>query len=407
MKNSLIAFVVILFSTLTILMGCGASSSGGNVSVNLASLSAAVATRTATFFDVTTLIAPGLRAVGDYGAAAVGASGLESYKLYVSGIQLCESITTSGTAYSNPTNCTTVYENSSDNYDTFGLTEAAAAGASKYVDLVSATERATLKPSVAISSGTYNVGIISWYRPIKVKGQVALTSGGTLRTKACPPSTTSSPCTITDDMGAGAVEEAVIDFNNGGTWFRFLKPFTVTAGEAVSVDLAFDLEKKLFAGAGVSNGFLQKNSGCTGVTGGHCGIYMPILRFSPVPRRSSETTQVEIYEMTTAASAEWKLRAEVFYNSADTTKTVLAADLYAIPTSTTASNIAAGVYVYQVDETAGVTNFKTYDGNPSFSFTRGTAGTGTLTCPAGATLPGCTGTTTMTWTTREVKTLSN
>ena len=111
--------------------------------------------------------------------------------------------------------------------------------------------------------------------------------------------------------------------------------------------------------------------------------------------------------MSTTASTEWKLRAEVFYNSADPTKTVLAADLYPIPTATTASSLAAGVYVYQVDETAGVTNFKTYDGQPSFSFTRGTTGTGTLTCPGGATLPGCVTTAPMTWTTREVKTLNN
>ncbi len=398
-------FALIAGMSLLALVGCGGSS---GVSVNVFSLSAAVSSRDVKFFSSADLAAPLIRAVGDFGAAAVGSTGLESYKLYISSIQICESITTSvgSTAYNNPTNCSTIYENNADDYDSFNQTNAAAAGAGKYIDILSQTDRASLTRTASVSAGTYNVGIINWYRPLKVKGTVALQGGGSLKTKACTSAT--GACTSATDMGAGTAEESIIDLNNGGTWFRFLKPFTVADGDSVNVDLAFDLEKKLFPGANVSNGFITGTS-CTLPSGpGNCGIFIPILRLSPVPRKSTETTKVEIYEMS-PASGDWKLRVDVFYNSADTTQATLAADLYPIPTPTTASSVIDNVYVYSVDETPSATTFKAYDGSTSLTFTRGASGTGNFTCPSNS-LPGCsaTGATIpVTWASREVKTLQN
>ena len=93
--------------------------------------------------------------------------------------------------------------------------------------------------------------------------------------------------------------------------------------------------------------------------------------------------------------------------SAMRTRAVLAADIFPIPTSTTATSIAAGVYVYNATESGTTTTFTDYEGNSQLTFSRGASGSGTLTCPSGASLHGCTAgaTTPVTWTTRTVRIL--
>ncbi len=390
-----------LVSTCMLLLSaCG----GGDatVTVNLKSISDGTLSRASVMPRLDQILTSTF-AAGDYGAAAVGASGLSSYKLYVRDIQICESITTTAgsTAWNNPTGCTTVYENNQDDYDTFDVAAGKAAGAGKYLDVLSATDRATLTKTATVSAGTYNVGIISWFRPIKFTSQIDLGNKNSIYSKSDADATG----TTTSDMGTGPAAEAVADLNNGGTWFKMLKPFVVATGETVEVDLAFDLEKKFFAGDSVSNGLQKQTSGCLAVGSGYCGIYAPILRLSPVPRTAGESTMVETYEMTSTSSNEWQIRVDVYYNSADSTKSILAADVYPIPTATTASSVAAGVYVYTAEESGGVTTFKDADGNAQVTFTRGATGTGTLTCPSGATLANCTGTAPLAWTTRTVRTL--
>lgn len=391
------------------LSACG-SSSTATMKMNMMSLSAATVA-TATRSAVEQLFSPlevGPRAAGDYGAASVGSSGLSSFKLYISSIDVCENMTISGSGYSGTSGCSTIYENRTDDYDTFGVTEAAAASSGKYIDLLSATDRATLTKSVSVTAGSYNFGSINWYKPIKMTGEVARTNGSTLKTKACASNDTNGNCIVTA-METGSAAESIVKLNNGGSWFRFLKPFTVAADDSVEMDLAFDLDQKVFGGPNVSNGGVIQNSGCTTGGGSVCGIFAPMLKVIPVPRKTGETTMVETYDMSTTNSTEWKLRVQVYYNSADTAKTILAADIFPIPTATTNSNLVTAVYVYSVETTsAGVNTFKTYDGSDTLTaFTRGTTGSATLTCPTGATLPGCSSTAPMTWTSRTVRQLAN
>lgn len=383
------------------MMNCGGSSGNGGdpgtgkITAKFKSLTSG---------SITDQLSAGLPfTLNDFGAASVGAGGLTSFKMYISSIQFCEDLTVNGSGYSNPTNCTTVYENGDDNYDSFDVAAAEAVGAGKYFDLLSASGRAAMTSEVTLDPGTYNVGIINWYRPIKVTAAVPLKNGDTLYTKSCP---STGACEVTG-MDAAPAEESIVDFNNGGTWMKFLKPLVVDGTEDFTIDLAYDLDQRIFGGEDISNGMVLQPTGCGASDTGYCGIYMPILRLVPVAHKASESTVVETYEMG-GASAEWKIRVDVYYNSGDADKAVLAADLFPIPTNDVDSSIAAGVYVYTVSETDGVTTFKDVDGNPQLSdFTRADSGTAKLKCPSGASLVGCPAGTTvdLTWSSRTIRTL--
>lgn len=377
-------------------VSCDSGSEGsGQITANFKNLSSGTPSNTS--------LALPFGLAGDFGAASVGAGGLSSYKLYIREIRFCESIEIQGSAYNNPQNCVTIFENAQDDYDSFDVAAAENAGEGKYVDLLSTDDLDSLTTQVTLEPGTYNVGIVDWYRPVKITAEVPLENGDTLYTKTCP---TTGDCEVTGLSDAPA-QESIADLNNGGTWMRFLEPLVVTGDQDFVVDLAFDLEKKIFGGLDVSNGFIRETSGCTAVGGGYCGIYAPILRLMPVARSADESTVVETYEMG-GVSDEWKIRVNIFYRSGDSDRSILAADIFPIPTADTASSIAAGVYVYTVTEENGVTSFKDVDGNNQLTdFVRGESGTATLTCPSGAALAGCTAgdEVELSWSTRTVTTL--
>ena len=390
-----------------LLSACG----GSSVTMNIKSLSSGTTTTSSidlmdqlSNFSFNDPISSSITGT-DFGSAAVGTGGLESFKLYIKEIRFCNSVTTSGTAYNNTTGCSTIFKNDGDNYDTFGTTAAASASTGKYYDLLSSTDRASLTTKASIASGEYNYGLIDWYRPLKITATVPR-SAGSLKTTGCASySTTNGNNICVQSNFTGTLAESIVDMNNGGTWFKFLKTFTAS-GSDLAVDLAFDLEDRVIGGKDMSNGPIQTTTACPGSTGTMCGIYSPILKLVPVPRKSTESTMVETYDMA-GTSSEWKLRVDVYYNSADTSKTVLAADIFPIPTTSVASSVAAGVYVTSVETSGSNTVFKNYDGSTTISFPRGASGTGTFTCPEGATLAGCTAGSTMSvsWTTRTLRTL--
>jgi hypothetical protein len=372
-----------------VVAACG----GGRVTVNVKSLSDGVAAR----------VEPAAAGTGEFGAAPIGPAGLTSYRLYIMQIQFCESLTIADTGYSNPQNCSVIYRNEQDDYMKFDVAAAAAASSGKYVDILSAADRAKLTSSATIGAGKYNFGIIDWYRPVEVTGQVTLANGATIYTKTCP---TSGACAATA-MDTAPAEPSIYDSDNGGTWMRFLEPFEVANGDSIDVDLAFDLDERLFGGSNVSNGQITQAMGCSAVASGYCGLYSPILRLMPAPRRAGTSTMAETYEMTSTASDQWKLRVDLYYNSSDPAG-ILAADVFAIPTATTASEVGGtGVGVSDVSVTGGVTTLLDPYGTTLTDFTRGDSGTATLSCPSGVTLPGCPagGTLGVAWSARTVRTL--
>lgn len=342
----------------------------------------------------------------DYGAASIGSSGLSSFELYIRDIQFCESVDVNGSAYSNPINCFTVYENADDDYDTFDVSDATNAIPGKYFDLLSATDRVSLSTETQVVAGTYNFGIIRWYRPIKFVASIPLANDNFLYTKECPEL---GACEISN-MSESPAERSVVDFGSGGTWIKFLQPLEISGSEDLTVDLAFDLNRRIFGGRDVLNGQVREVQFCNSVqpTSDYCGIYVPVFRLSPTAHSSESSTMVETYEMG-GASTQWKLRIDIYYAGDDDEKSVTAADIYTVPTGLTDTNIATAVYVYQIEtQTDGTLRFEDKVGNPQLTdFERAEVGGAIFTCPIGSVLAECPANTTvnLTWSTRTVRRL--
>ncbi len=106
-----------------------------------------------------------------------------------------------------------------------------------------------------------------------------------------------------------------------------------------------------------------------------------MIRMVPAPRNTGETTKVETYIMTPATSAAWLVRVQLYYNSADTDKNVLAVITDVLTTSAATGSMAnSGIYASSYTQTGSTVVLKSWDNYDSLTFTRGAAGTGSFPC---------------------------
>jgi len=369
MKILAILFLSVLFTS------CG----GGSAKVDLSFKSATTSRSRAL---------AGRAAYSDLGiASTAGGEGLESFKMYFRAIQICQGLTESGSGYSNPTGCVTVYENNSDPYTGTEAPTAAdrtlfdAAGVGKFFDILSSSDRSSLAATVSFEAGTYNYGIIETHPWVKMKAksgsictqpagaaEEGLTGGDsivTYRTRV-----TSLAC------GSGATETLTY-ITNANTNFRFLTPFVVEAGRTYQLDLAFNMD-------GAVKGIVGSPST---LNDGTDGFYVPMVRMVPSPRSASSQTKVESYTLVPTGSngvGNFKIRAELTYDSADTTKaplSILATVLAGTDTTKDVSNKSVGISSASITGSEIVTN--SWAGSAGLTFTRsaeGTGTTGTITC---------------------------
>ena len=186
--------------------------------------------------------------------------------------------------------------------------------ASSQIDLMSATGRAALNQSVSLDSsqaGAYNYAVINWYTPIAVNGCV-----GTLCTRNTGATYSGTNTTTTDSLVNATSQEAIVVSANGGTFFKFQKPFTISADDiknntSFAVDLVFDPTAAI---AGDSASATTGN-----LRGSGNSIYVPMLSLGPVPKKSSDTTMRETYIAANCGTAGETYRVELYYSSADAT----------------------------------------------------------------------------------------
>ena len=351
------------------------------------------------------------------GGAAAGTGGLTSLKYFITSIQICQSMTTTGTAFSAQSGCFTLYSGPTDatlnpsggagtSPDYKGMSTYAASTTTGYIDLMSTASRATIATggtvTGAASAGSYNYGLVNWAYPVKVTATIPV-GASYLYTQATTVtnSTTAggAPTVLANTvMTTSPAAEAIVPLSNGGTWFKFQNPFVisdadVSAGTAYTVDLTFNPDNLIrgFKGPNAPTN-LALNDGVLGATTTNA-VNVPMLDLSPVPRKSTDSTYVETYTTTsiTGTTDTFSLRLELYYNSADTTKSIYGATLRVIPTSTTqfSTDIAKIAFIAANATTATNLDFQDYATNPIVKgFTRQTAVGGTTT----VTLP-CTGTT--------------
>lgn len=324
--------------------------------------------------------------------------GLRSLKMYFREIKICKDLEMTGSGYNNPTGCVALYTNMEDDYTGTEAPTAAdrehftAAGEGKFYDILSASDIAKLKQPVAVDVGEYNYGIIETHPWVKINAKsgnlCTLPAGANEAGATGGDGIVSYRTEVTSlDCGTGDAEETLVYITNANTNFKFLKPFTVAEGDDVTVDLAFNMDKEV-------KSFDDHGRIVLGTSGSTAGFYIPMIRMSPAPRKSGETTKTETYILGAATDKE-QVRMQIYYNSADADKAILGINGTVFGTDfSTESTGNKPMYTYHVEQEGDVVTFKSWDDSVLMSFTRGAAGTATINCEGsggGSALEACDG----------------
>jgi hypothetical protein len=242
--------------------------------------------------------------------------GLESLEYFILSVQVCEDMDATGSGFSNTQGCLELYsgDHGALAYELDGdwtpLANAARALDTGFVDLLNPSSRQALTGTTELRTEhvrSYHYGIITWSLPIKVKATVALGDGTFLYTH--DGETTfetigadnfrayfTAPAT---PLNVGPAEKAIVILGNGGNWFKFQNPLTISQADIDErrqwvLDLVFNPEGivKGFSGQASSNGNLRERS-AAGVT--PRTITVPMLDLAPIPHRQSEQVVRESY----------------------------------------------------------------------------------------------------------------
>jgi hypothetical protein len=317
--------------------------------------------------------------------------GLESLEYFIFGVQICETMQTSGSGFSNPGGCLELYRAADQaelNYDLTGdwtpLADAARGLTTGFVDLLDPSSRETLNGRTELESEhvrSYNYGIITWSLPIKVKATIPLGDGSFLYTH--DGATTFEEIgndnwrhyftTPSTPMSSGPAEKAVVLLGNGGNWFKFQNPLTVTQADIDErrqwvLDLVFNPEGivKGFAGDGVSVGSIQEKNESGGVIR---AVTVPMLDLAPIPHRESEQVVRESYLASLNVGPHaFDLRLELYSIDGDPNQTIYGADVKTLVTaaSTSAPPEMSKVSFVVPAGNGGVT-FQSYNESPIIS----------------------------------------
>jgi hypothetical protein len=269
-------------------------------------------------------------------ASGIGEAAPEHLEYFLTSLMMCEGLETNGTAFNNPQGCVEIYSNQSVDYDSYGYAEARAdVTPGNYFDLMDPATLTALNQSVPVEAGSYQWALANWNKPVRVQATIPLSGGGSLFTQDGDRSSPSGygVTLTTADLTAGPSARAIVDLNNGGTWFRLQKPVVIPdSGGSYTLSLAFNPDRLIKASAsGASNASIQDTSMAVR------GIYVPLLDLTPVLHQSSDSVRKESYELT--GPSEFSLRLELYSVGSDTAHTILGADLKTLYTPSTTMNV--------------------------------------------------------------------
>lgn len=309
--------------------------------------------------------------------------GLASLEYFILSVQICESMDAQGSGFSNPAGCLELYsgDRSALPYELDGDWTSLAARARDiddgFVDLLNADSREALAGTTALTSEhvrSYHYGIITWALPIKVKATLALGDGSFLYTH--DGETTfetigadnyrayfTSPAAPLDTPPA---EKAVVLLGNGGNWFKFQNPLTITQADIDEqrqwvLDLVFNPEGivKGFTGDGAAFGNLRERSG-EGMT--TRSISVPLLDLAPIPHRQNQQVVRESYLASLSLGSQaFDLRLELYSVDGDPNGTIYGVDAKTLVTAaSTRAPAEMSKISYVVPEADGSLSFQSF-----------------------------------------------
>lgn len=344
-----------------------------------------------------------------------GSTGLESFQVAVSHILLAKDLETSGSGWSGLTGPLPLYSNNNmGDFNAIDTTQARdPAWQSNFIDFCSqaSLERmATSKPFTLRDTGDYHWAVINWAPFFRVRSTIPLPGGDTLYTHDGPISQHLYPNSgannfyylthATQSLLQGPSEEALVRKNNGGTWFRFLKPLRLTeadldststisdtigvdsAGNAIvqhlpsgkwNVLLVFNPQDFLFGGEGDSS----NSSVARGIVSPDSSAYfhVPFLKATAVPYREGESVMRETYESAVTVDKAWAqgtyaMRLELYFIGDN----VVAATVHAYPTDGNFAPPEVPTIFFADAKEDGSLSLQGYDRKPIFDgFQRKTA----------------------------------
>ena len=400
--------------SMSLIGACGktASRSGSSVGVNFVNLSAAIGQQEEKFFDFSThLLSNDFSSFG-VGSAGIGSAAPTSFKVAIYDLSVCEDMTVSGSGYSNATGCQALYSQTDDDA---AYNSGTVPTGVNFLDLMdpTATKAKIQAFGAQVPAGTYKYGKINAYRLMKVTGSVVLdNSAGTAYTKAdasnANPSDLNSSKNISTTMGTGPAAEASVVWNQNG-YFKFQTPWVFDGTSAVDVDIVFNPDNILKGSAACSNCIIQENNAGTGK-----GISIPILKLTPVVRKSTEVSQRERYKFS-SGNLNGDLTIDLYSIKGDTNRTIYGVDVrMGYNAAQTDGGLMDPMSANEVTVSGTTVTLKDWSGATIASFDRGTAdgtitGTPTIACGPGVCqsaaggVGNATGVTSYTLTTTELK----
>jgi hypothetical protein len=355
---------------------CGGNNSSGGGNGNQASLNFEILSTASTTSRPSAIYRHSGLMEAAVANGQVSASNLTSLKYYITDISICKSMTINGTGYSGQSGCISVYNAERlYNYDTF-VAEDAAEETEHYVDLMSSVDLSRLAKTTFLSNddiGDYHYGKVDHYRPVKLTASIQLNDDTVVYTKNGTSTLISGSgidatyVTHVSDITTGPAEESIVVLPNGGSWFKFEKPFTLTSDDVENettfqMKLAFNPEGVLKA-----YNYTSSNQAIQDQTNNY-GIVVPLMPFTPVIFRSTEAAKKESYLFSYTSTMgspynSFDFRLELYTVEEDTSDSIYAADTLQLllrdyeenatdvtqvfrPFSVIASNDATPVYAF-------------------------------------------------------------
>ncbi len=332
--------------------------------------------------------------------APSGISGVESFQVAVSDISLAKDLTTNGSGWSNISGSLSLFSQDIGDYNKLDSSTARnPAWASHYIDFCKAAslERiATSNPFTLKDTGDYNWVVVNWSPFLRVRSTIPLANGDTVFSHDGPitshfyPNSKDNAYYITEPSKSllqGPSEDAVIRKNNGGTWFRFLKPLHLTPADLDSsttipdtvgrdstgaliikfvpsgkwnVLLVFNPKDLLYAGkddksnSSVSSDIMNTDSSAY--------IHVPFLKATAIPYRQGEDVMREIYEFSVPIDQAWAkgtygMRLELYLMGDN----VVAANANSYPTDQTLAPPEVPVIFFVQDKGNGSLSLQNYE----------------------------------------------
>jgi hypothetical protein len=260
---------------------------------------------------------------------------------------------------------------------------------------------ATSNPFTERDTGDYHWVVVNWAPWFRVRATIPLAGGDTLYThdgdvtRHAWPNSTDAYYYVTRAAGSllqGPAEDAVVQKNNGGTWFRFLRPLRLTEADLDTTSLIPDTTGFDSTGAPIVR---QIPSGRWNVLlvfnpkdllfGGHddssqtnntrdirsadssAYFNVPFLKATAVPYREGEAVMRETYEFSVTVSQPWAsgtygMRLELYLIGDN----VVAATVLSYPTDGSFSPPEVPVIFYAEEESGGALDLQNYERSAIF-----------------------------------------